>query len=522
MLDSKKYKFICGKLKKLKILNQDLPIFGSVLLKKNSISCRTLEVEINFTAYLPEIKDSVLIYASDFLKFEKVIGKDDTLDFSFDGSQDAPIKVFKNGISKFKIGPHIASIEELPDSRIENNESLYRTMELHPKDLMKMINATKFCTNDQLRPAMTGIHVSDKIASTNGSVLVYEKMETPYLLDHFDQTESIIIKKEHILLLDKNEGYLLIVAGDNDSKNVIFECPDYAIAFRLIDERYPNYVDVVPESYNHKIIVDSKELLDKINEASTSWNKVTSQMVFNLNREEVILSSQDLDVNCEYKDTLETIGNKVIYNTLIGMNGSLLKELVSYINLEENELTMKFDRASRAIIINDRSLIMPIMLGDDHKENVPECVLLYENIIYYLKKETKSESDLEIIKKQTEKAEIIGLKMLDAENPVFDHEYMKEFILNQENKKPEEVVQEAVSHLVSEYPLTEGECYPEINQCENHPEKEVVVVDEVEEPEMEAEQEILVHEVESENELGSTSVMDYSKYLEEEENASIF
>ena len=145
------------------------------------------------------------------------------------------------------------------------------------------IGNTIFSTStDELRPAMTGVFFrlssnSCTFVSTDGHRLV-KYIRTDISGDEVDH--DMIIPRKSLNLLktiipsdDKND-----INIEFNASNAFFSNDNIKLVCRLIDERYPDYENVIPSDNSNSIEVDKSEILSSLKRISIYANKTTNQV----------------------------------------------------------------------------------------------------------------------------------------------------------------------------------------------------------------------------------------------------
>ena len=137
---------------------------------------------------------------------------------------------------------------------------------------------------------------------------------------------------------------------------------------RLIDQKYPDYENVIPTNNPNKLFISKQELIGTLRRVNIFANKSTHQVRFAVKGSELEISSEDPDFANEAKETLKCHyeGSDIE----IGFNASLLLDVIN--NVETEETIVELSEPNRAGIIlpniQDEGesvlmLIMPIMLN---------------------------------------------------------------------------------------------------------------------------------------------------------------
>jgi len=247
--------------------------------------------------------------------------------------------------------------------------------DINSEILNSAISNTIFSTStDELRPAMTGVFfklasTGCTFVSTDGHRLV-KYIRTDIKGDEVDH-DMILPRKslnllKSILPTDKSSEIKL----DFNASNAYFSFENIKMVCRLIDERYPDYDNVIPSDNSNTVTITKSELLGSLKRISIYANKTTNQVRFKISGSEILISAEDLDfsneanerISCEHDaDDIE-----------IGFNAKFLIEMLS--NIESEKVILKLSEPNRAGLlipedINDNEditmLVMPVMLNDN-------------------------------------------------------------------------------------------------------------------------------------------------------------
>tara|TARA_Y200000002_G_scaffold129655_1_gene106822 strand:- start:2538 stop:3668 length:1131 start_codon:yes stop_codon:yes gene_type:complete len=247
--------------------------------------------------------------------------------------------------------------------------------DINSEILNSAISNTIFSTStDELRPAMTGVFF--KLASTrctfvstDGHRLV-KYIRTDIKGDEVDH-DMILPRKslnllKSILPTDKSSDIKL----DFNASNAYFSFENIKMVCRLIDERYPDYDNVIPSDNSNTVTITKSELLGSLKRISIYANKTTNQVRFKISGSEILISAEDLDFSNEANERIscEHDGDDIE----IGFNAKFLIEMLS--NIESEKVILKLSEPNRAGLlipedINDNEditmLVMPVMLNDN-------------------------------------------------------------------------------------------------------------------------------------------------------------
>jgi len=237
--------------------------------------------------------------------------------------------------------------------------------------LGRAINNTIFATsNDELRPAMTGVYVnlSDKnttFVSTDGHRLVrYRRADVKS-----DNGSTIIIPRKALNLLKATlPSENTDVTIDFNAANAFFKFGTIRMICRLIDERFPDYENVIPASSTIKMTINRADFLSSLKRISIYANKTTHQVRLKITGSELQVSAEDLDFSNEANERLscEHEGEDIE----IGFNARFMVEMLSNLDTEQIKLNMSAPNKAGVILPVEKDknedilmLVMPVMLN---------------------------------------------------------------------------------------------------------------------------------------------------------------
>jgi DNA polymerase-3 subunit beta len=233
------------------------------------------------------------------------------------------------------------------------------------------ISNTIFATStDDLRPAMTGVFVQvdtdhTTFVATDGHRLVRYRRED---VKSENATSMILPRKALMLLKASLPSGSIPVKAEFSNSNAFFSFGNIKMICRLIDERYPDYENVIPQNNPNHMKIGRAELLSTLKRISIYSNKTTHQIRLKVTGNELEISAEDLDYSNEANEKLvcEYTGE----NMEIGFNAKFLVEMLN--NLNTDNLTLEMSQPNRAglIVPEDKEenedmllLVMPVMLN---------------------------------------------------------------------------------------------------------------------------------------------------------------
>ena len=244
-------------------------------------------------------------------------------------------------------------------------------IELTTASMSQAIAKTLFATsNDELRPAMTGVYVEvDFNHITYVATDAHKLVKYTFKGTSSEVSTNFIIPRKALNLL-KNA---LNNAGDLklsfNKSNAFFEMGHIKMVCRLIDARYPDYNAVIPTDSPNQLTISRSDFQNSLKRIAIYANKTTNQVILNINDGSLTVSAQDLDFSNEATEQLACGYNGEPMT--IGFNARFLIEMLNV--LESDEIKIELSSPNRAGIlkpvdeIEDEDilmLVMPVMLSN--------------------------------------------------------------------------------------------------------------------------------------------------------------
>jgi len=243
--------------------------------------------------------------------------------------------------------------------------------QLSSEVLARAINNTIFATsNDELRPAMTGVYVNlgeknTTFVATDGHRLVrYRRTDVKS-----ESGNTIIIPRKALNLLKSTlPSENTDVTIDFNTSNAFFKFGSIRMICRLIDERFPDYENVIPSSSTIKMVISRVDFLSSLKRISIYANKTTHQVRLKITGSQLQVSAEDLDFSNEANERLscEHEGEDIE----IGFNARFMIEMLSNLDTDQIKLNMSAPNKAGVILPVEKDkaedilmLVMPVMLN---------------------------------------------------------------------------------------------------------------------------------------------------------------
>lgn len=224
-------------------------------------------------------------------------------------------------------------------------------------------------SSDELRPAMCGVLIQLEatqltfVATDGHRLLRYRRTD----LGAGNPPRNLIVPRKAWSLLGKMVTADALVQARFGNQQAAFTVNGLTLTTRLIDERYPDYENVIPLSNPNQLVIDRRELLQSVRRLSSFSNRTTHQVRLELNDVQVVLFAEDLDFSREADERLVAQYDGEAMR--IGFNGRFLNEVLTQLHGEQ--VTIGMSTPGRAALFTPSvptdseevlMLVMPVML----------------------------------------------------------------------------------------------------------------------------------------------------------------
>jgi len=254
---------------------------------------------------------------------------------------------------------------QLPDVSIPTE------LEIPAGKLKKIIDEVEFSTStDQSQPVLTGALMVLKdeeieMVSTNKYRLAYSKLENK---NNIEEKLEIIIPgstiKEISNLLEE-EGTVEMKVNENYAS---FEFNDIIVVSRLIEGKFPNFQQVIPDEKNTTITVNKEYLQSAVKRASLIARLDSNIVSLKSEDNRLVIESEDSDSGSAHEEVPIQLEGE---NHKISIDASYLLDVLKVVEVEKVNLDL-IGSLNPLVIKKEASddyiyLIMPIRPGNEEE-----------------------------------------------------------------------------------------------------------------------------------------------------------
>ena len=348
--------------------NPVVPILDNFLFEAEAgqLTAMASDLEVTISTVLPIEGNgafSLCVPARKLLDTLKNL-PDQPLTFAYDGAEQRLRLASVNG--NYKLATEAATDYPKPQAKANGSP-----LNLPASVLKTAIERTVFAiSTDELRPAMTGVLLQLEatqltfVATDGHRLLRYRRTD----LGSGRTCNVLIPRKAWALLnstLPKTEGGMVNCWFSQSFGTFTYGA--LTLHARLIDERYPDYENVIPVSNPNTLTINRAELLGAVRRMHLYANRTTHQVSLRLSGSEVVVSAQDLDSSNEARETLACQYDGEDFE--IGFNARFLDQMLA--NLSSEQVSLALSTPNRAGLLSPVEqgdgedvlmLVMPVML----------------------------------------------------------------------------------------------------------------------------------------------------------------
>lgn len=272
-----------------------LPVLQNVLIEAegNELTMTTTDLDISIKSKVEcEVQDNGATTLPVKLLFNSISkAAEGLVEIEVDGNESATIVA---GSAKYKL----AGLAEREFPRLPQDDEAY-AYEMPCQTLKEMLRKTSYAASqDDTRRTLKGVLMSFKdmkltMVATDGRRLasVENEMEFPK-----DAERDIVLPSKAVQELQRALGSEENVSILVQKSQICFQIGNVMIFSKLVDDTYPNYVQVIPKNCAEQIVVDRQLLLDALDRASvmTMDEAHSTKLIFEANKLTVTSAASEI------------------------------------------------------------------------------------------------------------------------------------------------------------------------------------------------------------------------------------
>ena len=225
---------------------------------------------------------------------------------------------------------------------------------------------------DESRKVMSGLFIDItpqdvSVVASDGHKLVCFKI----ICDTKNTITNFVLPRKPATLLrsiiDKQQGDVILRTFADGS--AVIEAEPYTMTCRLLQEKYPNYRNVIPQSNNNIATIDKASLLGSVRRVLVASDKATSLIKFTFEPGKVTLMTENVNYAQSAEEKLVCQYEGIPLR--IGFRGDYLLDLLN--NIQSSDVILKLSDPSKAGLILPSEqeegtdvimLLMPLLIAN--------------------------------------------------------------------------------------------------------------------------------------------------------------
>ena len=313
-----------------------LPILSNILIeaKNSSIKITATDLDLIFTNLIDNIKidaeGSTTTSASVIYDIVRKLSPGSEINFNLVNENKLQLESERSKFNLLCLSP---SDFPLVDENFNDNE-----FTIDSKSLLKLLNKSRFSiSNDETRHYLNGVFLHQTeheniffltAAATDGHRMSISKTK----LNSKINFESIILPKKTIYqLVTLLEDQEMTIKICNIKSKIKFEFNNSILISKLIDGKFPNYIQVIPTTNEKKLEINLNNFLNSVDRVASVSTDKKEGVKFQLLKNILKLSVN----NPNSGDGSETLEVKFDHELNISFNSKYLIDVASHINGEK-------------------------------------------------------------------------------------------------------------------------------------------------------------------------------------------
>ena len=379
-----------------KISVEKVKIIDILSVANEIVSSRTTPVLANI--YLSVDDNSLLVRATDLtISFESILkveeGENGSLLVICDKLLHAIMMLPNGAITIEQIDNSTIKIYSATQNNVEytlycTDKSAYPEFESFPhegyslilqKEFKSMVRKISFAVSqDESRQNINGTFMDIEeenivLVGTDGRRLSHVELDSQIENEPLKIEKGIIVPLKMFTLIEKysEEGQIGLQlidkkSSENDKKILFIQLYNYYFSTALIDEEFPNYKRVIPESQQHLIEVDKDNLISAIKQVSLLSEK-TKKIIISVFENKLIINSDQAEVGKARVEMACVHGGPDIkvalnYSFILDPLTSMKKEVVVIGFTENNRALSIYPKEMEENFKKEVHIVMPMQL----------------------------------------------------------------------------------------------------------------------------------------------------------------
>jgi len=255
--------------------------------------------------------------------------------------------------------------EEFPDLPEVKNEN---AIEIEQPVLREMIKKVIYAAaNDTIKPVFNSVYLVSEKPGTLSAIATDSRRLA--MITRTIESESIVGEGIILPLKTVNELSRLLTNSGTcklsfDSNQCYFQINETEIISRIVNGQFPNYKQIIPKEYSHRVIIETARILDSVKRSMIFTREPANKIIMTFNRDVLNIEANTPELGkAEEELPIETDSKEKIF---LGINAQFLMDTIKQLDSFSFVCGITGQMSPVTIIPEDDknyiSVIMPIQI----------------------------------------------------------------------------------------------------------------------------------------------------------------
>ncbi len=253
---------------------------------------------------------------------------DDEIIMSIDDSMIINLKSKNVKGNYILYGTGAEEYPKLPDIKIDN------PIEIEQSTLREMLKKVIYAAaTDTIKPVFNSVYIVSEKPGTLTAIATDSRrlaMITRNIENETILGEGIILPLKTVNEVHRLLGNTGTCRMSFDSNQCYFQINETEIISRIVDGQFPNYKQIIPKEYSHKVIIETAKITDSIKRVMIFTREPANKIIMTFSKDILIVEANTPELGkAEEEIPVETDSKEKIF---IGINSQFLLDTLKQID----------------------------------------------------------------------------------------------------------------------------------------------------------------------------------------------
>lgn len=333
-------------------------------VSKDHIEIIATDNEIAVKTKIEAVADDSFSFTANGKKLLSILKElpDDEIIISVDDSMVINLKSKNIKGNYILYGTSSEEYPKLPDLNIDNS------IEIEQQVLREMIKKVIYAAaTDTIKPVFSSIYLVSEKPGTLTAIATDSRRLS--MITRSIENEAIVGEGIILPLKTVNEVFRLLGNNGNcrlsfNSNQCYFQINETEIISRIVDGQFPNYKQIIPKEYSHRVIIETSKIIDSVKRAMVFTREPANKIIMTFSNDILLIEANTPELGkAEEEVIIETDSKEKIF---LGINSQFLLDTIKQIDSYSFTCGITGQMSPVTIIPEDDknyiSVIMPIQI----------------------------------------------------------------------------------------------------------------------------------------------------------------